>query len=38
MSPFIVGTLGGLMLAGLAAIYAKQALIDEARSHTDGYF
>ena len=38
MSTFIVGTLGGLMLAGLAAIYAKQALIDEARSHTDGYF
>ena len=38
MGTFIFGTLSGLMIAGCAAIYAKQALIDEARSRTDGYF
>lgn len=38
MGTFILGTLGGLMIASCAAIYAKQALIEEARSHTDGYF
>ena len=38
MGTFILGTLSGLVLAGFAAIYAKQALIEEARSHTNGYF
>ncbi|WP_279601862.1 hypothetical protein [Methylobacterium sp. J-072] len=38
MGTFLIGALGGLMIAGCAAIYAKQALIEEARSHTDGYF
>jgi len=38
MGTFILGTLGGLMIAGYAAIYAKQALIEEAESHTDGHF
>ncbi|SDO23678.1 hypothetical protein SAMN05216360_11753 [Methylobacterium phyllostachyos] len=38
MGTFIFGTLGGLMLAGCAAIYAKQALIREAESRTDGHF
>jgi hypothetical protein len=38
MGTFILGTLGGLMIAGCAAIYAKQVLIEEARSRTDGYF
>jgi hypothetical protein len=38
MAPFIFGTLGGLMIAGCAAIYAKQMLIEEARSRTDGHF
>jgi hypothetical protein len=26
------------VIAGCAAIYAKQALIDEAQAHTDGHF
>ena len=38
MGTFLIGALSGLMIAGFAAIYAKQALIEEARSHTDGYF
>ncbi|GJE10621.1 MULTISPECIES: hypothetical protein [Methylobacterium] len=38
MGTFILGTLSGLMIAGCAAIYAKQVLIEEARSRTDGYF
>ena len=38
MGTFLIGALSGLMIAGCAAIYAKQALIEEARSHTDGYF
>jgi hypothetical protein len=38
MGTFIFGTLSGLVIAGCAAIYAKQALIDEAQSHTDGHF
>jgi hypothetical protein len=38
MGTFILGTLGGLVIAGCAAIYAKQALIDEAQAHTDGHF
>lgn len=38
MGTLIFGTLGGLMIAGCAAIYAKQALIEEARSRTGGHF
>lgn len=38
MGAFIFGTLGGLMLAGCAAVYAKQSLIEDARSRTDGHF
>ena len=38
MAVFIVGTLSGLALVTCAAVYAKQALIEEARSHTGGYF
>jgi hypothetical protein len=38
MGTFIFGILGGLMIAGCAAIYARQALIEEARSRTGGYF
>ncbi len=38
MGTFILGALSGLMIAGYAAIYAKQALIDEASSGTDGHF
>ncbi len=34
----VLGTLGGLALAGLAAIHAKQRLIDDAKSETGGYF
>ena len=35
---FTLGTVGGLAVTGLAAIYAKQALIDWARADTNGYF
>jgi Na+/H+-dicarboxylate symporter len=35
---FTLGSVGGLALTGLAAIYAKQALIDWARTETNGYF
>ena len=38
MSALILGTLGGLMIAGYAVIYAKQALIEDAHSRTGGYF
>ena len=38
MGTFIFGTLSGLMIAGYAAIYAKQALIEDANSRTGGYF
>ena len=38
MSIFIFGTLSGLVIAGCAGIYAKQSLIEDARSGTDGYF
>ena len=38
MGVFIFGTLGGLMIAGCAAVYAKQSLIEDARSRTGGYF
>ncbi len=38
MGTFILGALSGLMIAGCAAIYAKQALIDEASAETEGYF
>lgn len=38
MGTFLIGALSGLMIAGFAAIYAKQALIEDASSHTDGYF
>ena len=38
MGTFILGTLSGLMIAGYAAIYAKQALINDASSRTDGHF
>ncbi|WP_457103871.1 hypothetical protein [Methylobacterium sp. P5_C11] len=38
MSTFIFGTLGGLLIAGCAAIYAKQAVIEDAHTHTDGHF
>ena len=38
MGTFILGALSGLMIAGCAAIYAKQALIDDASSGTDGHF
>ena len=38
MGTFIFGTLGGLMIAGYAVIYAKQALIEDAHSRTGGYF
>ncbi|WP_280142529.1 hypothetical protein [Methylobacterium sp. 13MFTsu3.1M2] len=38
MGTFIFGTLGGLMIAGVAAIFAKQAALEEADSHTDGHF
>jgi hypothetical protein len=38
MGTFILGTLSGLMIAGCAAIYAKQALIEDAKSQTDGHF
>ena len=34
----VLGTLGGLALAGIAGIYAKQVLIDDAKSETEGYF
>ena len=35
---FTLGTVGGLAGTGLAAVYAKQALIDWARADTNGYF
>lgn len=35
---FTLGTVGGLAVTGLAAVYAKQALIDWARADTNGYF
>lgn len=38
MGTFILGTLGGLMIAGVAAIYAKQVALEEAETHTDGHF
>jgi hypothetical protein len=38
MGTFIFGTLGGLMIAGCAAIYAKQVLMEDAQSRTDGHF
>jgi hypothetical protein len=38
MGTFIFGTLGGLMVAGCVAIYARQALIEDARARTGGYF
>jgi hypothetical protein len=38
MGTFFLGTLSGLMIAGCAAIYAKQALIEDASAKTDGYF
>lgn len=38
MGTLLLGTLGGLMIAGCAAIYAKHALIEEARARTDGHF
>ncbi|GJE51920.1 hypothetical protein GOFOIKOB_4985 [Methylobacterium tardum] len=38
MGTFIFGTLGGLVIAGCAAIYARQTLIEEAQSETDGHF
>ena len=38
MGTFLFGALSGLMIAGCAAIYAKQALIEEAHARTDGYF
>ena len=38
MGALIFGTLGGLMFVGCAAVYAKQALIEDARAHTDGHF
>ncbi len=38
MGIFIFGALSGLVITGCAAIYAKQSLIEDARSGTDGYF
>lgn len=38
MGTFIFGTLGGLMIAGVAAIHAKQVVLEEADTHTDGHF
>lgn len=38
MGVFIFGTMGGLALVACAAVYAKQALIEDARARTDGYF
>ncbi len=38
MGIVLFGTLGGLALATCAAVYAKQALIEEARARTDGHF
>ena len=38
MGVFIFGTLGGFALAACAVVYAKQALIEEARARTGGYF
>ncbi|GJE40908.1 hypothetical protein AEGHOMDF_0067 [Methylobacterium soli] len=34
----VFGILGGFTLAGIAGIYAKQALIDDAKAETEGYF
>jgi hypothetical protein len=36
--PFIVGTLAGLVIAGSAAVFAKQMLLEDARDRTGGYF
>ena len=38
MGVFILGTLGGFMIAGCAAVYARQALIEDAQSETGGHF
>jgi hypothetical protein len=38
MGALIFGTLGGLMFAGCAAVYVKQALLRDAQAHTDGHF
>ena len=35
---FTLGTVGGLALAGSAAVYIKQVMIDRANCDTDGYF
>ncbi|GJD72927.1 hypothetical protein CFIICLFH_1152 [Methylobacterium goesingense] len=35
---FTLGTVGGLAIAGTAAVFVKQAIIDRANCDTDGYF
>ena len=38
MFSLIVGTLTGLVIAGGAAVLAKQAILQDARDKTGGYF
>ncbi len=38
MTLFLIGLAIALVIVGSAGIYAKQALIDDAKSQTGGYF
>ena len=38
MATLLIGTLGGLAIAGSLAVFARQRTIDEASARTGGYF
>lgn len=38
MTLFLIGIVVAAVLVGTAGIYAKQAIIDDAKSQTGGYF
>lgn len=38
MTLLLIGLVAAIAITGSAAVYAKQALIDDAKSQTRGYF